>query len=154
MKSRVSHATGLVYSLAMNRADFRQLALYRLEEAQILLRNRKFSGAYYLAGYSVECALKARLAKQTKRYDFPPEPNFVRDIYSHNLEQLLSKTNLLEVFGRERARDPQFGVNWTIVKDWTEKSRYQLHGQRKARAILKAVSDPQHGVLRCIRRFW
>ena len=63
----------------MNRADFRQLALCRLEEAEVLLRTRKFSGAYYLAGYAIECALKARLAKQTKRYDFPPEPSFVTD---------------------------------------------------------------------------
>jgi hypothetical protein len=113
-----------------------------------------FSGAYYLAGYSVECALKARLAKQTKRYDFPPEPGFVREIYSHDLEQLLKKANLLKVFNREKARDPQFGVNWTIIKDWTPKSRYQVQSQRKAQAIVKAVSDPQHGVLRCIRRSW
>jgi hypothetical protein len=138
----------------MNRADFRQLAQCRVEEAEILLRNRKFSGAYYLAGYSIECAIKARLAKQTKRYDFPPEPNFVRDIYTHNLAQLLEKANLLDVFKREKARDPQLGAYWNTIKDWTANSRYQLQSQKKARAIVKAVSDPQHGVLRCIRRFW
>ena len=126
----------------MNRADFKQLAQCRLEEAELLLRNRKFSGAYYLAGYSIECALKARLAKQTKRYDFPPEPNFVRDIYTHNLAQLVDKVNLREVFDREEARDPEFGVNWSIIKDWNAKSRYELKSQRKARAIVKAVSDP------------
>ena len=138
----------------MNRADFRQLAQCRLEEAQVLLRNRKFSGAYYLAGYSIECALKARLAKQTKLYDFPPEPNFVREIYSHDLKQLLSKANLVKIFDREKGHDLQFGVNWTVVSRWTAKSRYEVQGERKARAIVKAVSDPQHGVLRCIKRFW
>jgi hypothetical protein len=66
----------------------------------------------------------------------------------------LKKANLLEVFDREKGRDPQFGVNWTIIKDWTAESRYELQSQRKARAIVKAVSDPQHGVLRCIRRLW
>jgi HEPN domain-containing protein len=138
----------------MNRVDFKQLAQCRLEEAEVLLRNRKFSGAYYLAGYSIECALKARLARQTKQYDFPPEPNLVRDIYSHNLQQLLDKANLQKVFEQEKARDPQFEINWNVIKDWTEKSRYQLQSQKKARAILKAVSDPQHGVLRCIKRCW
>jgi len=118
------------------------------------LRSRKFSGAYYLAGYSIECALKARLAKHTKRYDFPPEPNFVRDLYTHNLAQLLDKADLKEVFDREEARDPEFGVNWSIIKDWNAKSRYKMQSQRMARAIVKAVSDPQHGVLRCIRRLW
>lgn len=138
----------------MNRADFKQLTQCRLEEAEVLLRNRKFSGAYYLAGYSIECAIKARLARQTKQYDFPPEPNLVRDIYSHNLQQLLDKANLQKVFEQEKARDPEFAINWNVIKDWTEKSRYQLQSQKKARAILKAVSDPQHGVLRCIKRCW
>ena len=138
----------------MNREDFRQLAECRIEEAQVLLRNRKFSGAYYLAGYSIECALKARLAKRTKRYDFPPEPNLVTEIYSHDLDQLLKKANLQRAFEREQARDRQFGVSWGIIKDWTAKSRYQLQSQRKAQAIVKAVSDREHGVLRCIRRFW
>lgn len=138
----------------MNRTDFRQLALCRLEEAEVLLRTRKFSGAYYLAGYAIECALKARLAKQTKRHDFPPEPNYVRDIYTHNLQQLLDKANLQKVFEVEKARDPQFAINWNVIKDWTEKSRYQVQSQKKARAIVKAVSDPQHGVLQCIRRCW
>src|SRR5271157_4939437 len=113
----------------MNRADFRELAQCRLEEAEVLLRNRKFSGAYYLAGYSIECALKARLAKQTKRYDFPPEPNFVNS--SHNLQQLLDRANLQKVFEKEKARDPQFAINSNVIKDWTEKSRYQLQSQKK-----------------------
>ncbi len=138
----------------MNRAGFKQLAQCRLEEAEVLLRNRKFSGAYYLAGYSIECALKARLARQTKLHDFPPEPAFVREIYSHDLKQLLSKANLVKIFDREKGRDLQFGVNWTVVSEWTAKSRYELQGERKARGIVKAVSDPQHGVLRCIKRFW
>jgi len=44
----------------MNRADFQQLADERISEAAVLLAASKFSGAYYLAGYAVECALKGR----------------------------------------------------------------------------------------------
>ncbi len=138
----------------MNRADFIKLAYCRIEEAEVLLRSQKFSGAYYLAGYAIECALKARLSKQTKRHDFPPEPNHVRDIYTHNLQQLLDKSNLQKVFEAEKTRNPQFAINWSVIKDWTEKSRYQQQSQKKARAIVKAVSDPQHGVLQCIKRCW
>jgi HEPN domain-containing protein len=138
----------------MNRADFRQLAQCRLEEAEVLFKSRKFSGAYYLAGYSIECALKARIARQTKQHDFPPEPNLVREIYSHDLEQLLKKAKLLEIFDREKARDAQLRAYWNTIKDWTVNSRYQLQSQKKARDIVKAVSDPRHGVLRCIKRFW
>jgi len=36
-----------------------------------LLRLGLFDGAYYLAGYAVECALKACIAKGTQRFEFP-----------------------------------------------------------------------------------
>ena len=55
----------------MNRNDLKGLALIRLREATILLANGEYSGAYYLAGYAVECALKPCIAKQTRRHDFP-----------------------------------------------------------------------------------
>ena len=46
----------------------RNLAILRLEEAIILAQNNKPDGAFYLAGYSVELALKARVAE---RLDLP-----------------------------------------------------------------------------------
>lgn len=49
----------------MNRLDLQNLALARLEEVEVLLNNHKYSGAYYLSGYVIECALKACIAKQT-----------------------------------------------------------------------------------------
>ncbi|HLF84399.1 MAG TPA: HEPN domain-containing protein [Blastocatellia bacterium] len=55
----------------MNRNDLKLLAVTRLREAKVLLANGEYSGAYYLAGYVVECALKACIAKRTKRHDFP-----------------------------------------------------------------------------------
>lgn len=53
----------------MNRAELRNLAKLRLAEAQTLLAAARWSGAYYLSGYSVECALKACIAKNTRRSD-------------------------------------------------------------------------------------
>jgi len=54
----------------MNRADLQRLTRLRLAEAKVLFDNRRYEGAYYLLGYAIECAFKAYLAKQTKRYDF------------------------------------------------------------------------------------
>jgi HEPN domain-containing protein len=51
----------------MNRADLQQLAELRITEAKVLLDNGFYAGAYYLAGYAVECALKACIAKLTNR---------------------------------------------------------------------------------------
>jgi hypothetical protein len=55
----------------MKRKDFQELAAVRLKEARVLLRAGCYEGAYYLAGYAVECALKACISKQTERHEFP-----------------------------------------------------------------------------------
>ena len=55
----------------MNRQDFQALARVRLEEAKALRDAGRPAGAYYLAGYTVECALKACIAKRTREHDFP-----------------------------------------------------------------------------------
>jgi HEPN domain-containing protein len=48
---------------AISRADFQQLADVRLKEAKALLDLGMWDGAYYLAGYAVEVALKACIIK-------------------------------------------------------------------------------------------
>ena len=55
----------------LNRSILKQLAKARLREAEALLASGHNSGAYYLAGYVIECGLKAVISKDTKRYDFP-----------------------------------------------------------------------------------
>lgn len=65
------------------------LAQIRLQEAQALLKAGLPDGAYYLAGYSIECALKACIAKSTRRYDFPPDKKTIDAIYVHNLKGLM-----------------------------------------------------------------
>jgi HEPN domain-containing protein len=47
------------------------LAEARLADAKVRLKNRRYDGAYYLAGYAIECALKACIAGRAKRHDFP-----------------------------------------------------------------------------------
>jgi len=58
----------------VNRTDLQLLAETRLDEAQALLIASRWSGAYYLVGYAVECAFKACIAKSTKQDDFPVKP--------------------------------------------------------------------------------
>jgi hypothetical protein len=55
----------------LNRDILRSLANARIEEARILLDNSQWTGAYYMAGLGVECALKSCLAAAVKEYDFP-----------------------------------------------------------------------------------
>lgn len=77
----------------------------RLKEANALLAAGFPDGAYYLAGYAVECALKACIAKATQRYDFPDKDS-ANASYTHNLEKLITVAKLGEK-RLERARaDP------------------------------------------------
>ena len=55
----------------MNKTELENLASIRIKEAEILLTADCYHGAYYLAGYSLECILKACIAKQVKEFDFP-----------------------------------------------------------------------------------
>jgi HEPN domain-containing protein len=56
--------------IRLNRELLQQLSEQHLADAQVLLEQRRWPGAYDLAGYSVECALKACIAKLTKVHDF------------------------------------------------------------------------------------
>jgi len=116
----------------MNRTDLQRLSRIRLREARVLLNNGQYEGAYYLLGYAVECALKACIARQTRRYDFP-DRQFVNDIYTHDLNKLLSVSGLEPEHRRESNRNPIFELNWTIVKGWSEQSRYTA-GVNRAKA--------------------
>ena len=136
----------------MNRQDLQNLALTRLEEVEVLLNNHKYSGAYYLSGYVIECALKACIAKQTQEFDFPDKKT-VMDSYTHDLEKLV-KVAKLEKQLKSLLNDPGFSLRWSMVKDWSEESRYQTHNRQEALDIYSAITDPNHGVLQWLQQHW
>jgi hypothetical protein len=59
------------FPVRRTRRDFQVLAEMRAQEAGVLAKNGNEEGAYYLGGIAIECALKACIAKRTKRHDFP-----------------------------------------------------------------------------------
>ena len=136
----------------MNRQDLQNLALARLEEVEVLLNNHQYSGAYYLSGYVIECALKACIAKQTQEFDFPDKKT-VMDSYTHDLEKLV-KVAKLDKELRSLLDDPNFSLRWLEVRDWSEESRYQTHSQQKALDIYLAITDPTHGVLQWLQQHY
>jgi HEPN domain-containing protein len=137
----------------LNRDDFQQISRIRVREARALLQNGNYDGAYYLCGYAVECGLKACIAKKTKRYDFPNDKT-VKDSYTHNIEQLVGVAGLKTDLQKEINSNKQFEVNWAVVKDWTEVSRYERHDYIKARDLYSAVANRRNGVLKWIRQHW
>ncbi|MCH7624346.1 MAG: HEPN domain-containing protein [Chloroflexi bacterium] len=138
----------------MNRADLQEISNLRVEEARVLLRNGYYSGAYYLIGYAVECALKACISKQIRRYDFPNR-KLVNDSYTHDLERLLGVSGLKEELDSESAGNQALEGNWSIVKDWSEQSRYRSDiPENEARDLFSAVTARRNGVLSWLMRWW
>jgi len=76
------------YTGQLNRAKLQKVADLRVREARALLQAGCAPGAYYLSGYIIECALKACIAKQTRRYDFPNR-KLINMVHTHDLEQLM-----------------------------------------------------------------
>lgn len=140
--------------MALTRADFQQLADVRIAEAGVLLANGLWDGAYYLAGYAVECALKACIAKLIRAEEFPPHRREIDDYYTHDISRLLRTAKLDAAWVAERMADPLFETHWDFAKLWTEESRYVRKAESEARSLYNAVTDAAHGVLPWIKRYW
>jgi HEPN domain-containing protein len=137
----------------LNRKELQALSRIRLREARALARVGMNDGAYYLAGYSVECALKACIAKMTQRHDFPDKRK--ADVsYTHSLRNLLVVARLDELQVEEANHDATFRNNWNLVQSWSEQSRYGTTRAETARKLIEAVEDRNHGVLRWIKQHW
>jgi HEPN domain-containing protein len=136
----------------LSRADFQDLARTRVTEARALLRGGHYGGAYYLAGYAIECALKACIAKRTRRYDFPDRKT-VNESHSHNLSDLLRVAGLERELTQDSASDTRLSANWAVVKDWNESSRYGVFGRVEASDLVQAVAG-QGGILQWLRQHW
>jgi hypothetical protein len=118
----------------------------------VLLNNKQFSGAYYLSGYVVECALKACIAKNTREFDFPDKETVV-DSYTHNLVKLVRVAKLDEEI-QSRITNLNFSSQWLVIKKWSEISRYKIYSKQEADDIYLAISDPNNGVLQWLQQHW
>ena len=138
----------------LNRDILRSLANARIEDARILLDNSQWTGAYYMAGLGVECALKSCLAAAVKEYDFP-DKDFVNAMYVHNLERLLRLNGgLWNSLQTDIKADPKLDINWNTVKDWDDSKRYIIVEELEARALYDATTEPQSGVMVWIIGKW
>jgi hypothetical protein len=137
----------------MNRKDLQKLANTRIREAKVLFKAGEYSGAYYLAGYGVECALKACIAKNVKRHDFP-EKGLSDRVFTHDLTDLLRHSKLKAGLEAELRATPGFAASWDLVIQWSEASRYTVWSRQDAEALLDAITRRKDGVMPWIKQRW
>jgi len=124
-----------------------------VRDGETLFATKRYDACYYLAGYAVECALKACIARKF-RANTIPDRNEVNRTYSHDLARLVEVAGL-QVELERRLDNAGFGENWNLVKDWRPDRRYELATTRgEARALLEAITDPQNGILVWLSKHW
>lgn len=142
--------------LAMNREDWQQLAIRRVADAKALLKARRWSAAYYLTGYALECGLKscilARLSGEAEVIF--EEKRYSVKCWTHLLSQLLELAGLQAALATDAVMDPDLSRFWDTAKEWRESSRYTRKSKIDAEELVKAVADRKHGVLQWLKKHW
>jgi hypothetical protein len=136
----------------MNKRDFVKLVGIRESDAQILLASRRYDGSAYMIGYAIECGLKAIIASQTKRGDYP-DKDFVHKIYTHKLETLTDLAGLKTDLRNQMNMNINFSGNWLLCRGWSEQRRYTYGTSRQdAVDLVNAATDSINGVLPWIKQ--
>jgi hypothetical protein len=106
--------------------DLRVLSKARLHDAEVLMAAKRFDAAFYICGYAVELALKARICRTLKWSGFPEsERDFrgFRSVKTHDLEVLLRFS------GIEARVMAKHVAEWAVVSVWNPENRYQGIGR-------------------------
>ena len=119
--------------------SFYQASRQRLEDANFLLREDRTTGAVYLAGYSVECMLKAlilSMVPETKQEDIAGS---FRGAIAHSYDWL--KAKYLEKGGP--SLPAAISKNFALVNSWTTELRYKpgTIKQGDAETFLRAADE-------------
>jgi hypothetical protein len=140
----------------MDRSHLQKLANERIAEAKVLLAAKKWSGAYYLAGYAVECGLKSCVLVRVgvSAEVIFSDRKFSEKCWTHNLKQLVDLAGLTAALKADMVADQILFSKWDTVKDWSEESRYTPRTKREAEALYDAIADKRHGVLSWTKVRW
>jgi hypothetical protein len=135
-----------------------RLAVERLRDAELLLAGGQWSGAYYLAGYAVECGLKSCILHHLEKTGMIfRDRKYLRDLgdcWTHQFARLVELAGLAADLGISIGASPALGSYWEVVKDWKETSRYEQKMEAEARALYVAITQAPDGILSWIQKHW
>jgi hypothetical protein len=137
--------------MSQDRATFQELARERLAEATLLLERGLPSGAYYLAGYVIECELKAFIAAAFRANEIPDKSR-VNSIYTHNLRDLLSLADLKSPLEDDMSENSGLRESWATISKWSEHARYEIWTRDAAATMLEAVGAADKGLLQWLQK--
>lgn len=119
-----------------NRTEFQVLSAKRLDEAKSLQEGGYYEAAFYLAGYAVECGLKAAVCRTLQIDIFNMPTDLHKGFKTHRLDHLIVLSGLSQRLAADLVTDeslvsaanqfliPPSGVDrW---QSWSEEVRYNV----------------------------
>ncbi len=142
----------------------RELVDQKLKDADVLIANRRYASAIYIAGYAIELALKLKVCKIFRFTKGFPENKAeftfyqnsaksqpllagtitqIKDIRNHDLNKLLFYS------GVEYQIRLNFLNEWNLVVSWDPEMRYKLQKVLKKEAVnnVKAIKTLVQNIL-------
>ena len=141
-----------------SRVEIKKIALQKLKDAELLYKRGSYDNAYYLAGYVVELALKARICKNIDIDNlFMPNAKYLKLFKTHDFDVLLMYAGLSEKLENEKVLNVDFHENWSYICAWKEDCRYNICGSKTqvdALRLFNAIRHPTNGFLKWIKKYW
>ncbi|GAB4027033.1 hypothetical protein [Spirosoma koreense] len=148
------------------RTEFQELAILRLEEADTLLAENYPDGAFYLAGYAVECALKSAICRTLNIDDFfdtysskphsaKVKDDIVQKFKTHDFGTLLVLSGLYYKLESELGLDDQLKYSWSTIgaQAWSEQYRYEIIAKKTHDDVVNFVNSVNY-LLQWIKQHW
>ena len=152
-----------------NHEEIKQLAYERLSEAEILCSHGKYDGAFYLAGYSIELMLKAKVCEHLGVDNlFDEKPQSVvygvsevrKSVKTHDIAVLIIFSGLRRKFEIDKSENKVLEqTNTRLFHDsghctWNEQIRYQSIGSQNSVNVQRLIELLQHkeGLLQWIEK--
>jgi hypothetical protein len=139
----------------VNQLGLQKLARERILDAEALLKGDRWSFAYYVAGYAVECALKSCLLARMiyTGWEFQEKAK-ISDCLVHDFGSLVNLSGLTDELNTQLASNPSFVGNCGITTEWKVTDRYELKTEAEAKALFTAITEDPNGVLKWIMNYW
>ena len=154
-----------------NPGEIKKLADERLSEAEILCAAGKYEGAFYLAGYSVELMLEAKICDHWGVYNLFDEQCEIANIGAIRKTVQIHDIRLLFIFSglRTKLQSDMFLGNRELMELygyliagtgkhenclWSEQVRYQPIGSKKPEDVLRVIEllKGERGLLKWIEQ--
>jgi len=134
--------------------EIKDIADSRIQEATLLHNNGFYDASIYLAGYSIELILKAKICQILDIPDFFHQNSGInrglsRGFKTHDLEDLIVLSGLKNKFQLAKGNNRNLMTNWSIICEWSENKRYCACGTcnvQESLNFLQAITDSTNGI--------